>query len=433
MPLGERIRQVRQSRGLTQAALGGSELSKSFISVLERGRAQPSLETLMLLARRLGSSVDALLGHDDHLPELVSQGLLSLSREAILARDFERASTLLATAINVATHYRVDEAARESLLQVAQIAIEQRRFEDALQTVAAAEESCARAKDLWRQGRCLLLRGRVKVRQREVAGAIDALKKALVILRRARAGHDPARVEALIALGTALGMQGDYQSAIRRFEEAAAAEVTRHDAILRGRALWGMGLAHRKAGDMEAAGRYLREAKDAFESAEELRELMRVLQNLGQLLFDQGQPREALRHLHQALRVADRLGERTNLAAITTEIARIHLCRKNLEEAEHFVRRALEVAEAVNDPAEVAEGTVLQARIALQRGDPSTSIRLYKKALATFRQHQMAAKAAEVARELGLLLRERRAYPQAAAYLALALKEEGKEVGVTPE
>lgn len=422
MALGNRIRQLRQSCGLTQSQLGGTELSKGFISLLEKGRARPSMETLVLLARRLNTSVDALLGQQDHRPELVGEGLLSLSHEAIRARDFERARTLLAAADYVAAHYGVDEAVREGRLQSAHIAMEQRRFDDALQTVAMAEQACVRAHDLWRRGRCLLLRGMVKVRQRDVASAIADLQQALVVLRQARAGRDPARVETLITLGTALGMRGDYVGAIRRFEEAAAAQVTRHDAVLRGKALWGAGLAHRKAGNLDVAGRYLREARDAFESAEELHELMNVLQNLGQLLFDQGQPKEALRYFHQALRVMERLQQRTKLASVTTEIARVQLHLGNLEEAEHFARQALDVARSVSDPMEVAEAIVLLARIAHRRHESDSAIRLYKDALSTFQRHQMAAKVAEVARELGLLLRMRGAHAQAARYLAMAVE-----------
>jgi len=422
MSLGQRIRQLRQSRGLTQAELGGAELSKSFISLLEKDRAQPSLDTLQLLARRLGTSIDGLLGQQHHLPELVSAGLLSLSRDAIRGGDFERAGTLLAAAEYVASRYGVEEARREGLLQSAELALERRRFDEALRALEQAQEACARARDLWRQGRCLLLRGMVKVRQREIPAAIPLLLDALAALRRARAGRDPARVEALITLGTALGYRGDYAGAIRRFEEAASAQVTRHDPVLRGKALWGLGLAHRKAGNLEAAGRHLREARDAFEAAEELRDLMRVLQNLGQLLFEQGQSREALRHLHQALRVMERLREPVNRAAVLTEIARVHLALGDLEQAEHFTRQALEGAQAAGDPVEVAEATALQARIARARGDAAAAMRLYREALAAFQARQLAPQVAEVARELGLLLRERGAHAQAAGYLAMSLE-----------
>ena len=53
LSLGGRIRARRKELGLTQSQLGGDELTKGFISLIEKDRAKPSIETLILLARRL--------------------------------------------------------------------------------------------------------------------------------------------------------------------------------------------------------------------------------------------------------------------------------------------------------------------------------------------------------------------------------------------
>ncbi len=378
---------------------------------------------MILIARRLGTSVDALLGHRGHLPETVAEGLLVLSREAIRDCNFDRAASLLDAAGLIANTHQVDEAGREVLLQSAEVAMEQRRFSDALALLEQAQMRCESAKDLWRQGRCLLLRGSVKVRQREIPQAVPILERALALLRDARAGRDPARVETLIMLGTALGYAGDYAGAIRWYSEAATSQVAQHAAVLRGRALWGLGFVQRKTGNLSAASRYLLGAKDAFESAEELRELMRVLHNLGQLLVEMDRPKDALRHFHQALRVMERLGERSNRASIMTEIGRVHLTAGNVEDAEHFAVQASEEAKAINDPVEVAEAGVVLAGIRVKQRDVPAAIKLFRSSLAIFKERKMAGRVAQVAREFGLLLRESGANAEAASYLAMSLRE----------
>lgn len=50
--LGHRIRTLRRSRRITQAALG-YPLSRSYISLIEHDRATPSLRTLLVIAQRL--------------------------------------------------------------------------------------------------------------------------------------------------------------------------------------------------------------------------------------------------------------------------------------------------------------------------------------------------------------------------------------------
>lgn len=429
MSLGHRIRQLRQSRGLTQSRLGGSELSKSFISLLEKDRAQPSLDTLLLIARRLGTSVDALLGQNGDIPAAVCEGLLALGREAIERRQYEEAQRYLNLIEFVTDKYSLREAATEALLQQAQIALDQREFGLAWAKSDAAREASETEFDGWRAGRALLVMGWIKVRQREFPAALSLFDQALTTLRRARAGRDPARVEALIGLGSTLTYMGNYAAAIRRYREAASSDVAQHTPKLLGQALWGIGLSERKLGRFDHAKLFLLKAKDAFEQTEDLRNLMHVLHNLGQLLHEQGRHREALRHLHHALRVADRINSQVDLASLHTEIGRTNVVLGNLEDAEHFAQLALRGAVDVNDHMEVAEAKSVLAQIRVLRGNVPAAIELMKEAFAIFRERNMRGKLAVVARELGLLLRARGAHAQAAEYLAISLEHTGPERG----
>lgn len=423
MSLGQRIRELRLTRGLTQTRLAGPELSKGFISLLEQDRTQPSVGTLRLIARRLAVSVDSLLGSEGRMPEAVTAGLLALSREAIRDRKFPTASKLLEAVKFMNATYGLNEASREAELQAGQIAMEQREFGQALARLQVVSEASGQAKDFWRLGRALVLVGWVKIRQREFPEAILLLEKALLTLRKAQAGRDPARTEALIALGTAQGYTGQFKAAIRAYEMAASSTAAKRSPVLRGRALWGIGLAHRKLGHYDAAKDNLLKAKNALESSEELPDMIRVLKNLGELLFEEGQVQEALRYLHRALRAMDRLGMDVARAATLTEIGRIHMSKGNLEDAEHFSQQALDAATKVGDPVEVAEAKLVLARVRILRKDAAAAIKLLKEAVDTFKDRRMRPKVAEAARELGLLLRDRGAHAQAAKYLALAIEE----------
>ena len=60
MDIGKKIKELRLQRGLTQEELGDRcELSKGFISQLERNQASPSIATLTDLLECLGSSLSA--------------------------------------------------------------------------------------------------------------------------------------------------------------------------------------------------------------------------------------------------------------------------------------------------------------------------------------------------------------------------------------
>src|SRR2546422_3158126 len=52
--LGDRVRQLRVARGLTQTELAGERFSKEYVSQIERGKTRPTGGTTEWLAARLG-------------------------------------------------------------------------------------------------------------------------------------------------------------------------------------------------------------------------------------------------------------------------------------------------------------------------------------------------------------------------------------------
>ena len=66
MHIGDKLRRLRLQRGLTQEELADRcELSKSFISLLERDLTSPSLDTLSDLLETLGSDLPAFFSKAD--------------------------------------------------------------------------------------------------------------------------------------------------------------------------------------------------------------------------------------------------------------------------------------------------------------------------------------------------------------------------------
>src|SRR5579885_3334670 len=60
--LGDRLRQLRVSAGMTQTGLAGERFSKEYISQIERGKTRPTQETIEWLAQRLGVDAGFLAG-----------------------------------------------------------------------------------------------------------------------------------------------------------------------------------------------------------------------------------------------------------------------------------------------------------------------------------------------------------------------------------
>ena len=52
--IGERVRALRVTAGLTQTELAGERFSKEYVSQIERGKTRPTADTVAWLAERLG-------------------------------------------------------------------------------------------------------------------------------------------------------------------------------------------------------------------------------------------------------------------------------------------------------------------------------------------------------------------------------------------
>lgn len=59
--LGERIKKLRKEKKLTQTEVVGERLSKGMLSLIENGKAQPSMESLCFIAKQLNVDVSYLL------------------------------------------------------------------------------------------------------------------------------------------------------------------------------------------------------------------------------------------------------------------------------------------------------------------------------------------------------------------------------------
>ena len=93
--LGERVRQLRIARGLTQTKLGAGRFSKEYVSQIERGRVRPNDAALEWLADRLEVPRRFLETGISSAEHERLAGLISRAEAAIAAREFDNALATL--------------------------------------------------------------------------------------------------------------------------------------------------------------------------------------------------------------------------------------------------------------------------------------------------------------------------------------------------
>lgn len=65
MNIGEKIKKLRLEKFMTQAELAGNQITRNMLSLIEKGKAVPSLQTLIYLADKLKVSAGYLLAKED--------------------------------------------------------------------------------------------------------------------------------------------------------------------------------------------------------------------------------------------------------------------------------------------------------------------------------------------------------------------------------
>lgn len=80
--LGRRLRELRESTGLTQLELAGEACTHAYVSTIEAGKRLPSPRMLEHFARRLGVPDEALFSDEEPDEELL---ILFVSRRSLAA------------------------------------------------------------------------------------------------------------------------------------------------------------------------------------------------------------------------------------------------------------------------------------------------------------------------------------------------------------
>lgn len=65
MNIGEKIKKLRLEKFMTQAELAGNQITRNMLSLIEKGKADPSLQTLLYLADKLNVSAGYLLAEEE--------------------------------------------------------------------------------------------------------------------------------------------------------------------------------------------------------------------------------------------------------------------------------------------------------------------------------------------------------------------------------
>lgn len=197
MELGEKIRLARQEAGLSQRQLCGETITRNMLSLIEHGSARPSMDTLRILAERLGKPVSYFLEEDAVISP--NQDSMLQARRAWQQGKTEEARLLLENfqSPDPIFQWEYQYLRAVTTLAAAEEAMGKGKQIYARQLLAEAEPFCGEFPGMQRQR--LLLLGRVKGQNlSEVCRNLPSLDEELLLRAVAALDRNPARAGQLL-------------------------------------------------------------------------------------------------------------------------------------------------------------------------------------------------------------------------------------------
>lgn len=196
MELGEKLREARLEAGLSQRQLCGDIITRNMLSLIEHGNAKPSMDTLKLLAARLGKPVSYFLEED----ALVSPNrqVMETARERFDTADFSGAAAAMEDYREGDPVYDREAALLKKLLylELADQALREKRRPYALELLEKAKQGVPYCGEALERRRLLLLG---QISGEGVCRRLPSLDGEL-LLRAGEAlrGGDPGRARRLL-------------------------------------------------------------------------------------------------------------------------------------------------------------------------------------------------------------------------------------------
>ncbi|MBW3592283.1 MAG: helix-turn-helix transcriptional regulator, partial [Actinobacteria bacterium] len=288
--LGDRLRQLRINRGMTQTDLAGERFSKEYVSQIERGKTRPTGETVAWLAARLG--VD-----ESFLQSGVSSGaleradsLIARAEAAIESQQYDDAMTALrelpegdlAAAPDLEFRARLAEAwalmylgqVRKSLTLIdrARVLSESPSFSDV-----------ERAEVLYRLACC-------RVKLSSISTAVALYTQALELAERSGLPCDRLRAHILEWRSRCYQRQRDWEAAREDVERALELAQGLNDRHTMAHVYFQASLVAERQGRWVLARSYAERAKGIYEDLNDQTNAGNLLNNLGGLTFLLGKP-----------------------------------------------------------------------------------------------------------------------------------------------
>ncbi|MGB8954791.1 MAG: tetratricopeptide repeat protein [Tumebacillaceae bacterium] len=394
--LGQKIRDLRVRKGLTQQELGSGIVTISMISQIESDKAYPSHKVLEQIATRLETPIEYFVA--DMQTQMEQSSTFKMAKAYLSASDFERAIPLFRELIaNPAPHLPVHEVQydlADAFLASGEVEKSVELFEQVLDTVVRKNDDYAALL-------CLNKLGEARFSQENYLLALYHWHKAYETFSRVKEIDPFTRARIITNLGQVQQHLGEYEESIRFYREAY--NLLRGSTNMRQLAdvYLGLGNSYKNLGDFARAIDYCHDALTIYESLQNVKQAIDVKANFAMVEADQGRFDEAVEMLHECLAEYRKHELPVDNARIHGEIAHLYVRSGKLQQAEAFCQESLFLLpDSTENLAVIFQSLAVVKRA---QGDLDAAIEWIKRAIELYEKHQQYSELRSAFQELAEL------------------------------
>ncbi|HEU4450565.1 MAG TPA: transcriptional regulator [Gaiellaceae bacterium] len=391
--LGERVRQLRIARGLTQTDLAGERFSKEYVSQIERGKTRPTAETIDWLATSLGVDATFLeIGVSSSERERV-ESVIARAEAGLESGQFEDAvaeldgvAPALGTVAAPELELRALLASSWAHMYLGEVrkSIEEL---DRARTIAEAPSftDIHRADVLYRLACC-------RYKLSSVSTAVALYSQALELVERSGLPADRLRSHIHGWRSRCYRRQRDWEAAREDAERALELARALDDPRTTANAFFQASLVAERTGHWVLARSYAEKAKGIYEELRDQSNVGKLLNELGALNFQLGKPEAAVDQLKEAFKVLLDAGDDIDAARVISSLAQVHLRTGSVQLAEEQSRQALDMLQGrVDHLDEIGNAQLVLGRALLEQERLDEAEELFAAAESSFDQLSSAS------------------------------------------
>jgi len=316
--LGQKIRELRIRKGLTQSDLSAGLVTPSMISQIESDKANPSHNLLAAIAEKLDTPIEYFLTDTETQMEKVS--VYKIAKALMATREYTQAIEMLKDLeLNPSPHVSsidVSYDLAECYLHVGEYSTATERFEAVLDSAMARNDNTVSLLVLNQLGELSYLEKNYPI-------AIHYWKKAHEMIKKGHPAELYLHAKIVQNLGAVYYKLGEYTEALTYYKEANTLLEGSHHFKKIGDIYLNLSFTYRDMGEFEKAAEYSQFALSIFQSLNNIKLTIDVKAKYGIVKGETGDIDEAINVLSACMDEYREIGCDVEVGQLHSDLARI--------------------------------------------------------------------------------------------------------------